>query len=390
MQAQGLLHKLLEKSGVIGHKKRLVCLIRMVESVTREGKLSLTNIGRHLSGAAKVKHKIKAVNNLLGNRGLVEERGAIYELLTATMIGGLKEVLVLVDWSSCESHEHHILKASVVLNGRSMTLYEEVHPEKNLGKYKVHKKYLKKLKEIIPLDCHVIIETDAGFRTEWFELVLEKGWDFIGRLRSNMLCQFEGEDKWISCSSLYSKAKKQAKYLGNVLLSKGRKLRCSLYLYKEKGRKKQTKKRKILSGKMDKSYAKANREPWLLATSLSGGELQAKQVVNRYRGRMKIEHEFRDTKNGEWGVGLEYSRTKDIERLELLLLIGHLAIFILWATGLAAEKKSLQYSYQANTEKKRRVLSLVFLGLQVLWHAPKSISQRDIVSAFNEVRKKAW
>lgn len=42
MQAQKLLHKLLKKSLAIGHKKRLNCLLRAVESVTHEGKLSLT------------------------------------------------------------------------------------------------------------------------------------------------------------------------------------------------------------------------------------------------------------------------------------------------------------------------------------------------------------
>ena len=58
MHAQKLLHKLLQKSAIIGHEKRLDCLLKAVESVTHQGKLSLTSIGRHLRGQAKVKHKI--------------------------------------------------------------------------------------------------------------------------------------------------------------------------------------------------------------------------------------------------------------------------------------------------------------------------------------------
>jgi hypothetical protein len=78
--------------------------------------------------------------------------------------------------------------------------------------------------------------------------------------------------------------------------------------------------------------------------------------------------------------------TKNAERLQLLLLIGHLAIFILWLIGLAAELKNLHYDYQANTIKKRRVLSLVFLGLQIIRHQSSIITELDIIDAFVNVR----
>jgi len=388
MQAQKLLHKLLKKSAVIGHKKRLDCVLRAVESVTRQGKLSLTSIGRHLGGQARVKHKIKSVDKLLGNEQLREERESIYDLLSATVLGGLKEVLVVVDWSPCGSHANQLLKGSVVLQGRSFTLYEEIHPEKKLGNFKVHKEFLKKLKDKIPSSCQVIVETDAGFRTEWFELVLAMGWDFIGRIRSNMKFQVEGNSRWVPCLSLYRKAGIGVKYIGKVLLAKTRVLACNLYLYQErKPIKKRKTRRTILSGRMEKDYSRSQREPWLLATSLPGGLKTVKPLIYRYRKRMRIEHEFRDTKNGEWGIGLEYTRTKTIERLQILLLIGYLAIFLLWLIGLAAEEKKLHYHYQANTIKSHRVLSLVYLGLQILLHAPESIQTKDIISAFNKERK---
>lgn len=390
MQAQELLHKWLKKSSVIGHEKRLNCLLRAVESVTQQGKLSLTSIGRHLSGLAKVKHKIKSVDNFLGNEQIMLERENIYEVLSYRLLEGLKEILVIVDWSPCGSRDYHLLKASVVLKGRSITLYEEVHPEKKLGDLKVHKRFLERLKKKIPPGCHVIIETDAGFRTEWFELVLEMGCDFIGRIRSNMKVKFKERD-WVSCSSLYSEATKNSKYLGKGLLSKARLLDCAVYLYHEKkGTKKNSVKRKYKSRRMDSRYSRAHKEPWLIATSLPGGQREAKQLIIRYRKRMKIEHEFRDTKNSEWGLGLEYSRTKNIERLQILLLIGYLAIFLLWMVGLAAEGKKLHYHYQANTVRRYRVLSLVFLGLQILLHDPGSINKFDIIKAFNTVRKSLY
>lgn len=389
MHASKLLHKLLKKSAVIRHEKRLNCLLNAVESITHLGKLSLTSIGRHLSGPAKVKHKIKSVDRLLGNEQLMREREDIYDLFSSTLLGGEKENLVVVDWSPCGSHQYQLLKASIVLQGRTMTLYEEVHPEKKLGNFKVHQKFLQRLKEKIPKGCHVVIVTDAGFRTEWFELVFEMGWDFLGRVRSNMMFQPKGSEEWDSCLSLYSKARTGVQYLGNVLLAKSRLLRCRMYLYREKKthKRKTQVKRKILSGKMEKDYRRANQEPWLLATSLKGGLKKAKHVICRYRKRMKIEHEFRDTKNSEWGIGLEYSRTKNVARLQILLLIGYLAIFLLWIIGLTAEEKKQQYHYQANSIKKYRVLSLVYLGLQIIFHDPYCMNELDIINSFNKIRK---
>jgi hypothetical protein len=390
MQALKLLHKVLEESSVIGHEKRLNCLMRSVEGVLHDGKLSLSHIGRHLKGTIKVKNKIKSVDNLLSNTKLMTERKAIYSAVSATLLRGCKEIYVIVDWSSCESHEQHILKASVVMQGRSITLYEEVHPEKQLGKQAIHRAFLGKLKEIIPSGIDVVIITDAGFRTEWFEMVVELGWNYIGRIISNMTFQYEGKSEWEPCFSVHSQATGKPRFLGNVLLAKTRQIPGSLYLYHDKKRKKkatQKKRRKNSSGKMEKSYAKANREPWLLATSLPGGqEISAKMII-KYRYRMRIEHEFRDTKNTRWGIGLENSKTKDIERLQILLLIGYLAIFALWLIGLAAERQKIHYDYQANTIKDRRVLSLVFLGLQIILHEPNRITQVDLIHALKEARE---
>ncbi len=390
MQAFELLHRVLEESSVIRHEKRLNCLLRSVEGVLHEGKLSLSHIGRHLKGNIKVKNKIKSVDNLLGNMKLMVERKAIYRAMTAVFLRGHKEIDVIVDWSSCESHEQHILKASVVMRGRSITLYEEVHPEKKLGNEIIHRAFLGKLKEIIPSGIAVVIITDAGFRTEWFEMVLEMGWHFIGRIISNMQFRYEGKTEWEPCFSVYSKATGVPQYLGKVLLAKSRQLPCGLYLYHDKKRRKevtQKQKRKNLLGKMEKSYSKANREPWLLATSLPGRQTAGDKMVVKYRYRMRIEHEFRDTKNTRWGIGLENSRTKNIERLQILLLIGYLAIFALWLTGLAAEQKKLHYAYQANTIRTRRVLSLVYLGLQIILHEPNRITKLDLINALKEAKE---
>ena len=85
----------------------------------------------------------------------------------------------------------------------------------------------------------------------------------------------------------------------------------------------------------------------------------------------------------QWGIGLTYTRAKDPLSLELLLLIGHLAIFLLWLIGLATEMEKKHYAYQANTIKTHRVLSLVFLGMQVILHDKDDIVLKNLEQALS-------
>jgi len=81
---------------------------------------------------------------------------------------------------------------------------------------------------------------------------------------------------------------------------------------------------------------------------------------------MKIEHEFRDTKDERWGLGFRFSRTKNIHRLRILIMLSVLAIWLLWIIGMAAEAKNFHYHFQANSIKNKRILSLVFLAREVV------------------------
>lgn len=68
-----LLHKQLQKSASI-HKKRLASLFDLVDTAMQTQYVTLTGLGRRLSSPAKVKHKIKKVDRLLGNKHLQKER----------------------------------------------------------------------------------------------------------------------------------------------------------------------------------------------------------------------------------------------------------------------------------------------------------------------------
>ena len=81
---------------------------------------------------------------------------------------------------------------------------------------------------------------------------------------------------------------------------------------------------------------------------------------------MQIEEIIRDLKSHRFGFALRYARTKRPERLEALLLVAALASFILWLLSLVGADRQWTRHFQANTERRRPVLSTVFLG-QELW-----------------------
>ena len=96
MHAQRLLHNYFKKSCAQVHKKRLASLMRVSKSLLSRGKLTLTSLGRHLSGSSAVKHKIKLIDRLLGNRQLYSERLAIYQAMAQKIIGTLTSIQLLI------------------------------------------------------------------------------------------------------------------------------------------------------------------------------------------------------------------------------------------------------------------------------------------------------
>lgn len=385
MSASRVLHTHLEKSLPEIHICRLNAVNNAVDSLLHGGKLTVTSIGRNKQGSAKVKHKIKSIDRLLSNGKLHSENLRIQNAAAQLIIGARNKLRILIDWSVTTSDDFHVLRASLDCKGRSLTLYEEVYAKKYQGSHVAHIEFLKHLKEIIRPEKDVIIITDAGFRADFFGLVKSHGWNFLGRVRTDMYCSFNGGKNWQWIEDLYKQATYAPKYLGKALLTKAHNLECHLFIYKEK-KKIRKQLRKTNQGKMEQVYKKSHTDPWLLATSLPNiNKRTPKEVVNDYRKRMKIEHDFRDMKDQKWGLGLNLSRTTGRDRLQNLLLLAMLALYVLYLIGLAAEAKNLQYGYQVNSIHGLRVLSITFLALQILTHGLGQISTNDLKNMLKKI-----
>lgn len=385
MHIKGFLHKLLSS---VMHKKRLVTLTLLIETVLHTKKLSLSDLGRGMKLPIQERSGIRRADRFLSNFKFHTEKSEINKIFVEKIIGNRKQVDILVDWTGVPNTKDYVLRAAVAAEGRAITLYEEVHPGKKLGNAVIQRNFLLALHALVPKSCKPIIITDGGFHNEWFAEVRNLNWDYLGRIRAlsgKLFCQAEDGD-WKKVSELCSTATGTPKHVGEVKLCKANSLKTNLYLYlgKKKGRMLKTKRGKKRIGGNTEKYTRSSTEPWILATSLDGKSyLVAKRVIKKYKLRMQIEEGIRDLKSTGYGFSFRNSYTKDRKRIEVLLFIAMLAAFIAWLVGWVGEKKNLHYQFQSSSNKTRRVLSLFFLGCQMIQRKVK-ITLKMLDSAIHE------
>lgn len=386
MHAISLLKSWCERNQAFGHRARLGALLRVVKALLDGGKLSLTHLGRHRGGNAFIKHHIKAVDRLLGNPHLHRERVEVYRAIADTLLARTARPLIVVDWADCElERELLILKAAVPIRGRAITLYEEVHPMRRYNSPKTHRRFLRRLKGLLPDHVCPIIVTDAGFRGPWFREVESYGWDWIGRIRNSIRYFRPETGRWCFTRSLYHEATPRVRHIGWRCLSKRHRYWCRLYLVRAYHRGPGRPRKRRIYGTNEGLYRRLHRAPWLLATSLPAARRNGARVMRAYARRMEIEETFRDLKNHRWGFALRYARTARPERLEVLLLVGALASLVLWLMGLAGKARQWTRHFQANTERSRNVLSTVFLGQQ-LWRCKHfTVTRAELADALERL-----
>lgn len=371
------------------HKKRLDSLILATKSVLSGADLTLTKLGRKLDTNTTVKHSIKRIDRLLGNHQLHREKEDIYKWHAQLITRANPCPVILVDWSDVrEQLRYMTLRASVVLDGRAVTLYEQAFEYQHYNSPKSHQQFLDTLSTILPHEALPIIVSDAGFRNTWFRQVEDKGWFWLGRVRGDVSLK-QPNKTWVSNKTVYPDASNKPIYLGRCLLARRTSLACEAYLYKglEKGRKAKRHSRTSQKHSATHLYQRSAKEPWLLATNISRHVLNEVQIVNLYAKRMQIEESFRDLKSTAYGIALRHNRTRSTKRLDILLLIALLAEILMWWNGLAAIQSKWHFDFQANSIKHRRVLSIPRLGREVRDHRRYNINESQYEWAILEYQR---
>jgi hypothetical protein len=112
----------------------------------------------------------------------------------------------------------------------------------------------------------------------------------------------------------------------------------------------------------------------------------AKQVVNIYSSRMQIEEGYKDMKSKIYGLGFNESKSYKIRRIEILMLVAVLATMVLILIGAAAEQAGYARHFQTKIIKKRRVISLQYMGLRVIANHNLALVQEHFVKAYMHMK----
>jgi hypothetical protein len=375
---------LFEKLSCI-HKARLQCFWGAVLGLLLGGRLWLTALGRSLPTSALPKHRIKTVDRLLGNVHLHGEAALIYAACAQIVLRRAVVPLIAVDWT--EHGTLCTLSAAVIYDKRAVPIYNEVHPRKKLGNERIQHAFLNTLRRILPAEVTPIIVTDAGFQRPWLDAVTEMNWFFVSRIRNKTLF-FDGKS-WRPTQSLYPSATSKPRSLGVVQLRRERPAAVRLVLFKKplKGRTNMNKRGQRSRRTEIRKCRQRNRDPWLLAASPTL-PWTPRQIVDLYGARFQIEQTFRDKKNARFGWAAAWSRAQKPARLAVLYLIATVAKIACELIGIIAEKQGLQRQFQANTERRRRVLSRFTLA-QFVVLAPDLIRPHryDVHDALKEFQQ---
>jgi hypothetical protein len=378
MNATTILNKILPLVSPNMHKTRRNALSACVLSLAQGNLCTVTSIGRGIQSKAYEKHRIKRSDRLLSNPNLRYEALSIYAYICRLFVIQTRPI-ISVDWSDLDARgQHFLIRASMAFEGRSITLYEEVHDKLTKEKPKTHRQFLSVLKALLPSKAKPIIVTDAGFKTPWLDEVVKQGWDYVGRVRRPRKYYDDSLQAWRCISTLFSSANQKPKHL-ELKHRQSSPITNQFVLYKSspKGRHSINQKGKRRASLSSLTAARGAKEPWLLVSSLPVNRLFAKRCVRAYETRMQIEEGFRDMKSSRFGLGFELNFTSKIERLSNLILLTTVTALLLVLIGKVIELTGYAKRFQVNTLRKRRVLSRFYLG------------KRAIMTRF-QIPKKEW
>ena len=365
MHASDSLYDHLVKNLPSVHLSRIKSVFMAVDSLLKGGQLSLTALGRSAITNTTPKHNIKRIDRLLGNDKLYDEIESFCEVMARLVIKPHTSPTILVDWTQLGT-THCALVASVSYCGRSFVIYFDVKPLNMLSNREVETTFLKVLRRVLPIGVIPTIVTDSGYRNPWFKEVDRLGWYFVGRLAPPvMIYDDDGQKHYIK--DLERGAKDGPKDWGECVITKRNPLIYRVIQAKpfKRNSTRSPQKRPIkYAGRAANRVRVRCMQSWVLGTNHK--DLTPDHILEIYAGRMHIEELFRDLKNHRFGWSLRTARTKSACRYAIMILIAFLSYFIVMMVGISMEKTKDHLKYQSNSITSRRVLSLFFLGKEVL------------------------
>ncbi len=383
----------MKRSFNLGDRRLSSTLGLLVEALIQAGVVSFASIGRAMSGSAKPASKIRRAFEFCHNPRVNQE--AIQESLVRilcgqvqpTVVGGLKVIVVAMDWHSYDADGVSSLRVSLMTGTRALPLiWYEVSTKNLKGQMsRIEKAALQRLAEWRPEGVKWLILADAGFRSaEVVDAMSATGY-FIVRSGSHMRVRSR-KNRWTRVGELPVRNRQLVDF-GWVQWnqSKPRDVRLvASRIYDVKpprpGRRKSNHKTRY-------RYSK----PGLCAviTNLPDVAFSSRAIIRLYGRRFEIEHSFRDLKNASFGLDMEHVHLRDESTYARLMMIVAIAEAILWLAGSEAESVGLHRDLSPSRPRNgRRVISLVNVGRHCLSKISGTIEEllaKHLPAALNRV-----
>ena len=351
---------------------RLDALLDVAYALQKSNDLCLSRMGRKLPGEIGIKHKIKKVDRLEGNKHLHTELNELYRGLSSYVFAftnQIKTLPIVVDLCFVKDDRAiQMLSAEIATKGRTIPLYREVFGEGSLKKRA--KEFLGNLKRCIPEGREVVIVMDAGFFEDWFTEIELLKWHWICRIRQGRSIKLAERDDWMSIKDFIEEVGTKTKSYKDVLLTKAHHHSCRLVTTYKKNilkRRTETSSLKKVREIGNRAYLRSAKEPWILATNLPES-YKATEIINLYKKRMQIEESFRDMKSHQFGLSGRDIRTTNIDRWGVKMLLAAIVQIVYWVVGVIGHQQGMQKYFQVNTVKDKKIFSNFTLGQLIIEH----------------------
>ena len=346
------------------HAKRVESLANGVAGVLNAAMLTIHAIGQAYAAMAHIEARsgVKQIDRLLSNVGVKLE--LLFPSWIRFVVGVRTELLVALDWTEFDADDHVTLCAyAVTRHGRATPLIWKTHKKSEMEGCRTQWEHdlVEDLHRAMAPSVAITLLADRGFGDQkLYELLALLGWDYVIRFRGGILV--ENADREVRPANEWVRPGGRAFLIHGAKVTGDRASVPAVVLVR----------------------ARNMKEPWCLATSLSGKT--AAEIVKLYGRRFTIEETFRDTKDIRFGLGLSAThigRTDRRDRLLFLFAIAHARLTIL---GAASEASGLDRTLKVSTAT-HRTHSLYWQGN--FWYRQLAFMRDDwferLIIAFDKV-----